>query len=115
MKSPKVYITQVPTTFHHPSSQHIPKINTAPCLEFGEIVEIFPPNADLLSAAEFEEMSELALLNFDPSTDYMLPLGSPILTMVCGITLSQLFPSEKIKTLVWHSKLNKYREGTLIA
>lgn len=107
----KVLVTQVPSRYDKASEQWTPTVDITSATEFGEIVELLPPNAgwftdDVIHQKLTESLNKHRFVY----SDYLLLLGSPVVMTAAVAIISRLIYPQPIRLLVWDRMSSRYVE-----
>lgn len=109
---PKVYVTQKPPT-RTEGGRIKNRIDLSPARRFGELV-FLAHRKEVEEAGEHELLWKMRerLKDFDPRTDYLLPIGHTI-SMVTAATAALEAGNGTVRMLQWDNRLRQYEVFTL--
>lgn len=101
-----IYITQLPSRRSPEHGGYVPTVDVTPAKLFGELRFIFPPGMNVQDMSAAAEQMAAALEDFDPGTDYLLPMGDPALMTLAAAQLGARF--EQFRILKWDRHSGAY-------
>lgn len=98
-----IYITQLPSRRNPESGAYVPTVDVTPAKLFGDLRFIFPPGMNVQDMRAAAETMKVALRDFDPASDYLLPMGDPALMVLAAAQLGSRWVDFKILKWDRHS------------
>lgn len=85
-----VFVTQIPNKRDHATRKYIPSVDITHAAEFGEVVVLFPSNANFHSTNLCIDQLQKDLAEFNPECgDCLVALGDPVLIAAAGAILGR--------------------------
>lgn len=107
MKTPKVYITQVPHRRDPETRAFVPSVNIAPAAEHGELVVMMPPRAAFHATSDLVKQLREHLQNYDyEAGDSLVAMGDPAVIAVACAILGKY--QGRFTVLKWDRNVGRY-------
>lgn len=107
MKTPKVYITQIPHRRDPETNAFVPSINIAPAAEHGELVVMMPPRASFFATGDLVKQMKEHLQNYDyEAGDCLVAMGDPAVIAVAFAILGKTVG--RFTVLKWDRNVSRY-------
>ena len=107
-RSPRVFVTTVPSRKDPMTHQWMPTVNISPAEEHGEVVQILPPGSQFFAASEVTRLIKQRLHELDyQQGDFLLPMGSPVIMAVASAVAARR-SNGCLKVLVWDKQSARY-------
>lgn len=107
MKTPKVFITQVPHRRDSDTGAFVPSVNIAPAAEHGELVVMMPPRASFFATGDLVKQLREHLNDYDyEAGDSIVALGDPTVIAVAFAILGELHG--RFIVLKWDRNIGRY-------
>ena len=107
MKTPKVYITQIPHRRDPETRAFVPSINIAPAAEHGELIVMMPPRASFFATSDLVKQMKEHLQNYDyEAGDCLVAMGDPaVIAVACAILGKTM---GRFTVLKWDPNVSRY-------
>lgn len=107
MKTPKVFITQVPHRRDPETRAFVPSVNIAPASEHGELVVMMPPRAAFHATADLVRQMKEHLKDYDHEAgDCLVAMGDPAVIAVACAILGRMHG--RFTVLKWDRNVGRY-------
>lgn len=107
MKTPKVFITQVPHRRDPETRAFVPSVNIAPASEHGELVVMMPPRAAFHATADLVRQMKEHLKEYDyEAGDCLVAMGDPAVIAVACAILGRMHG--RFTVLKWDRNVGRY-------
>lgn len=107
MKTPKVYITQIPHRRDPETRAFVPSINIAPAAEHGELIVMMPPRASFFATSDLVKQMKEHLQNYDyEAGDCLVAMGDPTVIAVAFAILGKTVG--RFTVLKWDRNVSRY-------
>lgn len=107
MRTPKVYITQVPHRHDPETGAFVPSVNIGPAAEYGEVVVMMPPRAPFHATADLVRQLQNHLQYYDyEAGDSLVAMGDPAVIAAASAILGKRFGN--IRLLKWDRNVSRY-------
>lgn len=107
-RSPKVFVTQIPSRRDERTKMWVPTVNISSAEEFGKVETLLPPGSQFFAAAETTRLIKQRLHELDYQRgDFLLPMGNPVIMAVASAIAARR-SNGCLNVLVWDKRSARY-------
>jgi hypothetical protein len=108
MDMSNVYVVQCHRKRDPETNEFVPVYDLTPAKEFGAVIELLTPQATPFNPGPVVQRLHEVLQDYDPETDWILPMGNPALIGWAIAIASEYSPQGRVRILQWVGRENAY-------